>query len=86
MAELLKNIYSRSFFDDFNTIANINMQTFDVERFNDRIFNNDWKGMELKQRMRHIALTLNDCLHGSFSEKLKDILSLTKYLIAKKRC
>jgi 3-methyladenine DNA glycosylase AlkC len=67
MAEPLKNIYNRSFFDDFLK----NVPEVDPSVFLTKIFDKDWENRELKQRMRHIALTLGESLPSDFASAIK---------------
>jgi 3-methyladenine DNA glycosylase AlkC len=62
MAEPLKNIYNKPFFDNF--LSNLPEVTPSV--FLPKIFDKDWENKELKQRMRHIALTLGETLPNHY--------------------
>lgn len=58
MAEPIKNIYNRDFFDVFLK----NLPEVPPSVFLDKIFDSEWENRELKQRIRHIALTLGELL------------------------
>ncbi len=53
MAEPLKNIYNRSFFDHFLT----HLPEVGPSVFLDKIYDLEWEKRELKQRMRPIVVT-----------------------------
>jgi 3-methyladenine DNA glycosylase AlkC len=67
MAEPLKNIYNRSFFDNFFT----HLPEVTPSVFLEKIYNEDWEQRELKQRMRHIAETLGALLPNDFVEAIR---------------
>jgi 3-methyladenine DNA glycosylase AlkC len=62
MAEPLKNIYNKTFFANFLS----NLPEVPPSVFFQKIFDNDWEKRELKQRMRHIALTLGETLPNHY--------------------
>ena len=62
MAEPLKNIYSKTFFESFLS----NLPEVTPSLFLPKIFDKDWENRELKQRMRHIALTLGETLPNHY--------------------
>ncbi len=67
MAQPLKNIYNRPFFDKF--LAYLPEVTPSV--FLEKIHDGDWEQRELKQRMRHIAVTLGELLPNDFGEAMR---------------
>lgn len=78
MAELLKNVYTKEY---INTLANeieFTYKCFDKKAFEDSIFNENWHNLELKERMRHIAMSLNKHIPLSYQEQL-DILKPISY-------
>lgn len=74
MAELFKHIYNDKFFDKFLSTMIKVVPDFKTDHFMKKIYDNEWEQKELKQRMRHISLTLNDYLPGVYSEKLEILL------------
>ena len=70
MAEPLKNLYNRTFFDNLISDFKSEKSDFDEKAFRNKIFDSDWDARELKDRMRHIAVTLNEVLKMSYSETL----------------
>ena len=71
MAEQLKNLYSKEFIEKLANKLFLIYSDFQKENFINSIFDTTWENLELKQRMRHIALTLNEYLPFSYEEQLK---------------
>ena len=67
MAEPLKNIYNRDFFHIFLK----NLPEVPPSVFLDKIFDAQWENRELKQRMRHIALTLGELLPPDYPKAVQ---------------
>ncbi|MCT4580613.1 MAG: DNA alkylation repair protein [Flavobacteriales bacterium] len=80
MAELLKNVYSVSFFDKLTSSIVEVLPEFDREGFLESIFNKEWKEKELKERMRHVTLTLNKYLTNDFEKDVEFLLELIPVL------
>lgn len=83
MAEPLKNMYNAAFFDDLIAALRVVYPSFDRETFLERIYDESWDVRPLKDRMRHITLTLHSLLPGDYRAAL-DILRaasahLTRY-------
>ncbi len=77
MAEPLKNIYNRAFFDKFLS----KMPEIPPSVFLDKIYDTTWENRELKQRMRHIAETLGALLPKDYREAT----SILRQLVARIR-
>ncbi|WP_321778409.1 DNA alkylation repair protein [Sulfurimonas sp.] len=58
MAELLKNIYNKSYLEILSSELTLVYGDFNKESFFKSIFNYEWDTKELKERMRHISTTL----------------------------
>ena len=80
MPDALKNIYSNHFIEQLSRHIKLVIESFDTRQFKKHIFSREWESMELKQRMRHIALTLQKQLAPSFPEILAQIVSIVKHL------
>ncbi len=80
MAELFKNIYNTDFISQFSDIVTKINPDFNKTSFSNSIFNREWEAMELKQRMRHISITLNNHLSKDFKKDTDIILKLIDYL------
>ena len=78
MAELLKNIYSQTFFEKLNPILSRHIEGFEGEDFINRIFDEEWKKRELKDRMKHIANVLHHFLPDKYPEAIAFILSIVR--------
>lgn len=66
MAELLKDIFSPSFYEGFCRDLRKVYPSFDNKGFMHTLFDSDWKNRELKQRMRHTSATLYNFLPVDF--------------------
>lgn len=82
MPELLKNVYSREFLVGFVKSVKQVLPHFNQEEFLQQIFDENWEAKELKQRMRHIAVTLKNNLEGSYNENISAVLAIIKHLQA----
>jgi 3-methyladenine DNA glycosylase AlkC len=83
MPELLKNVYSPLFFEQFTTVLKEVLPKFRKQHFLNQIFDSEWGTKELKQRMRHIAMTLKDHLPVSYKEQVGYIIQLIERLESK---
>lgn len=66
MSNLLKDIYTKEFYDNFFVIAGEVIPFFDSKQFKQLIFDSTWESKELKQRMRHTALALHKFMPQNF--------------------
>ncbi len=76
MAELLKNVYSETFFRKFLNVIAIIVPDFNNEAFLNSIYDGNWEEKTLKQRMRHISICLNRQLTNEYPSNLNFILRL----------
>lgn len=76
----LKHMYSESFFDSFLIHAKEVLPSLDKKKFMQYIFTQDWEDKELKQRMRHTTLVLNQFLHADFRKAAKQLEEITTRL------
>ncbi len=81
MAELLKNIYSKEFFAKFIRSIQKIEPNFNERSFLEQIYDAEWEGKELKQRMRHISITLKAHLYEDFEKNTETILRLIPQLL-----
>jgi len=63
---LIKNIYSRSFFEKFATVVAEVLADFNREKFMASIFIPEFEHMEWKQRMKHTTAVLHEFLPKEF--------------------
>ena len=71
MAEQLKNLYSKEFIEKLSNKLLSIYSDFKKENFINSIFDNTWQDLELKARMRHIALILHKFLPSSYDKQLE---------------
>lgn len=68
MPDLLKNIYNDTFFGHFTTEMKRVVPEFHADEFIDLVHDKEWENRELKDRMKHIAVTLKRVLPFGFEE------------------
>ena len=78
MAEQLKNLYSKEFIKKLANRLFLAFTNFEKEDFINSIFDTSWQNLELKQRMRHIAITLNKYLPLSYKKQLEILKEVKK--------
>ncbi len=85
MAEALKNMYNKAFFDSFVKEMQVVYTKFDQKRFIDAIYdsNSNWDELELKERMRHIAVTLEKFLPEKYKVQAEILVALVRHMRAK---
>ena len=78
MAEQLKNLYSKEFIQKLANKLFLTYSDFQKENFINSIFDTTWETLELKQRMRHIANTLNKYLPFTYKKQLEILKEVKK--------
>ena len=78
MAKLLKNLYNRKYILILARSIKKNHFDFDIDLFETTVFSDDWDEKELKQRMRHIAITLQNFLPDSYEKSINILMSAFK--------
>ncbi len=78
MAEQLKNVYTKEYIQNLSTKIKENHTSFDTNGFINAIFDTTWQNLELKARMRHIALQLNAFLPLPYKQQLEILKSVSK--------
>jgi len=76
MAELLKNIYNKKFFNKFIFSLEIVKPDFNRESFLNDIYDSQWESLELKQRMRHITIVMKKYLFENYTDTIELFLKL----------
>jgi 3-methyladenine DNA glycosylase AlkC len=66
MAEPLKLMYNAAFFEELCPVLKRTIPGFDCRDFTFRVFNNQWPDLELKERVRHIAVVLHHFMPKDF--------------------
>jgi 3-methyladenine DNA glycosylase AlkC len=77
---LLKNIYSTRFIDQFSEILALHLADFNTINFKNSIFDASWEKRELKDRMKHIAMVLNQHFPQDFEKASHTILQIINTL------
>jgi 3-methyladenine DNA glycosylase AlkC len=78
MAEQLKNVYTKEYIKNLALKIKAKYKDFVCDSFINSIFNHNWETLELKQRMRHIAITINEYLPLSYKEQLEILKPVSK--------
>jgi len=74
MAEPLKNSFNRKLISKF-AIEIKNVHTaFDIEKFVSSVIDKDWEARELKDRMRHLTISMNQYINLGYAKSV-DILT-----------
>ncbi|MCM3600527.1 DNA alkylation repair protein [Robertmurraya korlensis] len=76
MAELIKDRYSPSFFNQFIKILKSAYPAFDENQFLTFIYNGEWEQLEFKQRIRHITLALRESLPQPYDTSIEILLTI----------
>lgn len=80
MSSLLKDIYSKDFFDSFSETLEQVVPTFNSEKFIQHIFDKNWDNRELKERMKHTSFVLNSFFPADFVKTAKLIENIIENL------
>lgn len=80
MSSLLKDIYSKDFYDNFSETLREVVPSFNKEKFVQQIFDKNWDSRELKERMKHTSLVLNSVFPADFSKTVKLIEKIIESL------
>ncbi len=83
MAEPLKNIFSRKLIEPFALELKQVWAAFPTENFLKAVFNAEWEGLELKQRIRHISHALRANLPQEYPAALDIITRITERYLAR---
>ncbi|WP_153796508.1 DNA alkylation repair protein [Foetidibacter luteolus] len=80
MAELLKDMYSKAFFNKLTNIFSVTVPSFNAQLFMERIYDGEWENRALKQRMKHIAITLKHFLPVEYGKAISIIKDSIQYM------
>ena len=80
MSNLLKDIYSKSFYKNFSEVLSHTIVDFDELKFHNLIFNDEFTGYELKERMTHTTKVLNYFLPDNFEKAMETIKHIIENL------
>ncbi len=76
MAEPLKNLYNDSFFYILTQACKDVIPSFDTSLFLKRIYDSEWENRELKERLRHITITLKEQMPADYRECISLVTDL----------
>ena len=80
MAEQLKELFSKDFVEFIALKTKEYYPSFEQKNFQKTIINDNWKNLELKERMRLIAVVLNDFLPLPYQDQLEILKKVKKDL------
>lgn len=80
MSTLLKDIFSVTFFDGLSEAAKTTLTAFNKKKFLALIYDDAWEAKALKERVRHIAQTLQHFMPKEFQQSSTQLLNLTDEL------
>jgi 3-methyladenine DNA glycosylase AlkC len=78
MAEQLKNVYTEDYIKNLAFKIKENYKEFDTNSFINSIFDKSWENLELKARMRHIAISIHKYLPLSYEKQLEVLKPVSK--------
>jgi 3-methyladenine DNA glycosylase AlkC len=78
MAELLKDKYTQDYIDNLALKIEEQYKDFDATAFSNAVFDDSWVDLELKERMRHIALNLQKFIPLSYVQQLEILKPVSK--------
>ena len=78
MAEQLKNVYTKDYIKNLAFKIKENYKEFDTNSFINSIFDKSWENLELKARMRHIAISIHKYLLLSYEKQLEVLKPVSK--------
>jgi len=78
MAEQLKHVYTKSYINKLASKIKEYYRKFDKKSFINSVFDDSWDDLELKQRMRQIAISLHKHLPFSYEKQLEILKPVSK--------
>jgi hypothetical protein len=81
MSSLLKDIYSKDFYNNFSKILVQVIPAFNKDKFLNLIFDKSWQSKELKERMKKTSLVLRSFFPDNFeqtAEQIEKIITLLR--------
>lgn len=83
MPEPLKNIFSRRLIEPFAVEIQQVWKDFPTQKFLHQVFDKNWEGLELKQRVRHISHVLRTQLPANYPDALDILVKTTQRYLDK---
>ena len=82
MSNLFKDVYNPTFYSEFASVVSDVIPDFSGDQFNQLIFTDLFKTMELKERMAHTSAVLHHFLKSDFSKAVIQIIDIINALEA----
>lgn len=76
----LKDWYNQEFYNKLSNAFEKHYTSFNRENFLSLIFDDQWENRELKQRMHHTAVVINQVLAGTYAEKIAVLNYVAPYI------
>ena len=83
MAELFKDLYNDAFFEKLTATVQFIVPDFNAPSFLNAIHDDTWEDQAFKQRMRHIAIVLEQHLPGNFEAQAEVLLKVVAHLVSR---
>lgn len=80
MAAPLKNVYDQQFLEQFTQAVYEVVPNFHAQDYIKSVFDESWPGRELKQRMRHLSVTLHSYLTNDYERNASLLASIVRQL------
>ena len=80
MAEALKDMFNKEFFDRFTKDLKLIIKDFNTRKFISQIMDAEWEKKEFKQRCCHITTVLKNFLPADYKEAIAKILELLDHI------
>jgi len=81
MSELIKDLYNELFYDKLGVVLNQTLSSFNKDKFTSLIFDENFEGYELKQRLTHTTKVLNHFLSDDFKIATNELHLIIENLI-----
>jgi len=78
MPEPLKNLYSHKLINTLAIEIKDEYTIFDAQKFTESVLSDEWEDLELKGRMRHIAVVLGEYLPSNYADAIDVLLPVSE--------
>jgi len=79
MPEPLRNLYNQELIASLACLLKASYGKFDDKRFHKRVFSNGWEQKELKARINHVAVTLDEYLPGDYGFNIEILKTVSSH-------
>ncbi|MGM7723938.1 DNA alkylation repair protein [Metabacillus sp. Hm71] len=70
MAEELRKVFDHSFINQLSSLIKANYPSFNASGFQELIYDDKWEELALKQRIRHITISLHQTMQLNYNEAI----------------